>query len=89
MVSSFNSGLSAAEQMNASATAGNLQKSLSHQTLNTSKNNLVDSANTRPDSTEKCSNLREILEKLPMLRKGSDGSNNGQREGNELAVASS
>lgn len=70
--------------------AGNMQKSQSHQTLNTSRNNLVDSTHTGGiESTEKCSKLREILEKLPMFRKGSDGSNQGQREGNELAAASS
>lgn len=56
--------------------AGNMQKSFSHQTFNTSKNNLVDSTNVGLDSTEKCSKLKEILEKFPMLRKVSDGSNN-------------
>jgi hypothetical protein len=89
VVSSFNCGLNTAEHPNSSTAAGNMQKSLSHQTFNTSKNNLVESTNTRPESTEKCSKLREILEKLPLLRKVSDGSNNGQREGNELAAASS
>lgn len=71
---------------------GSLQKSLSHQTFNTSKNNLVESTTNTGggmESTEKCSKLREILEKLPMLRKVSDGSHNRQREGNELGAASS
>jgi hypothetical protein len=69
--------------------AASIQKSFSHQTFNTSKNNLVDSTNVGLESTEKCSKLKEILEKFPMLRKVSEGSHNRQREGNERAGSSS
>lgn len=89
VVTNFLCGLSSMEQQNSTAIVGNLQKSFSHHTLNASRNNLVDSTNTGPESTEKCSKLREILEKLPMLRKVSDGSQNGRRESNELGAASS
>ena len=66
-----------------------MQKSFSHQTFNTSKNNLVDSTNVGLESTDKCSKLKEILEKFPMLRKVSEGSNNRLREAHELAASSS
>jgi len=50
---------------------------------------LIENSNTKPDSIDKCSKLKEILEKLPMLRKVSDGSNHGQREVHEHVGVSS
>lgn len=48
---------------------------------------------TRPETIDKCSKLREILEKLPIIRKNgsekSAGSNNRQVEADGFAVASS
>ena len=77
------------DKINPQDVSGNLQKSFSHQTFHTSKINLVDSTIAGLDSTEKCSKLKEILEKFPMLRKISEGSNGRQREGNELVASSS
>jgi len=66
-----------------------MQKSFSHQSLCTTRNHLIENSNTKPDSIDKCSKLKEILEKLPMLRKVSDGSNHGQREVHEHVGVSS